>query len=399
VLSELLVSNGYLAIVLIDLSEVSKVAQESQLYDRLMDLLGREIVRLQGAELRPGDILTLSEKAGDAILVFLSPPNDKHLTPETVGQQADRIQASLNHRLSSASLPSGRGASRITTGFSVVIHNPLIQVPRLVQRGINEARDVANLNRLNREARDKQRLLQIILEEDIRPVYQPIVELGSRSIHGFEALTRGPRGTELESPLALFDMANKTDLLFEIDQVCRRKAVIRAQKLTSPYKLFINTLPFSIRDPHFRGRFLLDLLEGSELIPQRIVLEVTENLAIEDYNSYLAEMKYFSDMGFLTAIDDVGAGYSGLKKVEQLQPDYLKLDMHMVRHIDQSTVKQDVMRAFCVMAGNIGAEVIAEGIETREELRTVQQLGVDYVQGYFLARPLDGFQTTLDVEF
>jgi len=72
--------------------------------------------------------------------------------------------------------------------------------------------------------------------------------------------------------------------------------------------------------------------------------------------------------------------------------------MHMVRHIDQSTVKQDIMRAFCVMARNIGAEVIAEGIETREELRTVQQLGVDYVQGYFLARPLDGFQTRLDVE-
>ena len=73
--------------------------------------------------------------------------------------------------------------------------------------------------------------------------------------------------------------------------------------------------------------------------------------------------------------------------------------MHMVRHIDKSSVKQDIMRAFCDMAKNIGAEVVAEGVETREELRTVEQLGVDYVQGFFLAKPVDGFQFTLDAEF
>ena len=401
-LGERIVSNGFLAVVLIDLSEVSKVThgQGSESYDRLMELLGREIVRIHNAELQRGDIWTLSEKAGDAILVFLSPPDNKNcLTPEMIHQQAQRIQSALNQRLSSATLPSVRKGSRVNAGFSLIVHNPIIQMSRLVQRGVDEARDVAHLDRLNREARNRQRVQQIILEEDIRTVYQPIVDLGSHGIHGFEALTRGPRDTELESPLALFDMASKTDLLFEIDQVCRRDAVHRAVTLKSPYKLFINTLPFSLRDPYFRGKFLLDLLDGSELLPQHIVLEVTETIAIEDYNAYLEELRYFSDMGFLTAIDDMGAGFSGLKKVEQLQPDYLKLDMHMVRHIDKSSVKQDIMRAFCDMAKNIGAEVVAEGVETREELRTVEQLGVDYVQGFFLAKPVDGFQFTLDAEF
>jgi EAL domain-containing protein (putative c-di-GMP-specific phosphodiesterase class I) len=272
-------------------------------------------------------------------------------------------------------------------------------VTRLLQKGVDEARHLAYLNRLYQEARDKQRLQHFILKEDVRTVFQPIVDLESHNVHGFEALARGPRQTDLESPLALFDMASKSDLLFELDQVCRYNSVKRAESLKSPHKLFINTLPFSIRDPHFRGKFLLDLLDGSKLVPERIVLEVTETLAIEDYTAYLEEMRYFSDMGFLTAIDDMGAGHSGLEKVVQLRPDYLKLDMHMVRGIDASPVKQDIMRAFCTMAKDIGTAVVAEGVETRAELETVQELGADYVQGYYLARPAEGFQTTLNDEF
>ena len=171
-----------------------------------------------------------------------------------------------------------------------------------------------------------------------------------------------------------------------------------AEQLESPRKLFINTLPFSIRDPQFRGKFLLDLLEESELLPQRIVLEVTETQAIEDYTAYLEEMQYFSDMGFQTGIDDLGTGYSGLERVVQLRPDYLKLDMHMVRDIDTSAVKQDIMHAFCTMAQKVGSAVVAEGVETKNELETVRQIGVDYVQGFYLARPADGFQSHVSVE-
>ena len=263
----------------------------------------------------------------------------------------------------------------------------------LLQRTVDEAQHAACLNRLHQEAQDKQRLQHIILEEDIRTMFQPIVDLDSNEVHGFEALARGPRQTALESPLALFNLATKTDLLFELDQVCRRKSVQHAAKLESPCKLFINTLPFSIRDPQFQGKFLLDLLEGSELLPERIVLEVTETLAIDDYTAYLEEMQYFSDMGFLTGIDDLGTGYSGLERVVQLRPDYLKLDIHMVRDIDASLVKQDIMRAFCSMANNIGAKVVAEGVETKQELETVREVGVDYVQGFYLAKPSDRFQT------
>ncbi len=400
-LGERLVEAGYLAAILIDLSEVSRVpqGQGSQTYDRLMDLLGREIVQLMGNELRRQDLLTLSEKAGDAFVVFLHPrESTAHPSPQSLEQLARRVQGVLNRRIASPALLSLRARPRVNVGFSLIVHNPLVQTARLIQRGVDEARHIAYLARLYREAQDKHRLQHLVLSEDVRTVFQPIVDLDSGKVHGFEALTRGPRGSDLESPLALFDMAMKTDLLFELDQVCRRSWVRRAKTLSPPYKLFINTLPFSIRDPHFRGKYLLDLLDGSNLHPERIVLEVTETFAIEDYAAYLEEMSYFSDMGFLTAIDDMGAGYSGLEKVIHLKPNYLKLDMYMVRGIDKSAIKRDIMQAFCSMANKTGAGVVAEGVETREELETVREIGVKYVQGYLLARPSDDFQFELNID-
>lgn len=393
-LGERLAEGGYLAAVLIDLSEVRKIAQGqgSQTYDRLMDLLGRELFLLKAKEMHRQDVLALSEKAGDAFVVFLYPRDGApHPSPQSLEQLSRRVQDVLNQRISSPALLSLRAYARVNVGFSLIVHNPLIQTARLIQRGIDEARHVAYLVGLYREAQDKQRLQHLVLSDGVRTVFQPIVELDSGEVHGFEALARGPRGTDLDNPLALFDLATKTDLLFELDQVCRRDSVRRAETLSPPYKLFINTLPFSIRDPHFRGKFLLDLLDGSKLHPERIVLEVTETFAIEDYTAYLEEMRYFSDMGFLTAIDDMGAGYSGLERVVHLRPNYLKLDMYMVRDIDKSAIKRDIMQAFCSMANKIEAKVVAEGVETREELETVREIGVNYVQGFLLARPSDDF--------
>ncbi len=400
-LHEHLTSTGYLAAILIDLSEISQIAitHGSRNNDRLMDLVGREIVHLRRTVLNRDDAIALSEKAGDAFVIFLAPRQASVIPlPEHLEQLTDLLQGALNRRLTSALSRGSLGETRVTAGYSLVVHNPLVPVTSLLQRAVDEAQHAACLNRLHQETQDKQRLQQIILEEDIRTVFQPIVDLGSNEIHGFEALARGPRRTALESPLALFNLATKTDLLFELDQVCRRKSVQHAAKLQSPCKLFINTLPFSIRDPQFQGKFLLDLLEESELLPERIVLEVTETLAIDDYTAYMEEMQYFSDMGFLTGIDDLGTGYSGLERVVELRPDYLKLDIHMVRDIDNSMVKQDIMRAFCAMAKDIGAAVVAEGVETKQELETVRDLGVDYVQGFYLARPSDSFQTGVNVE-
>ncbi len=147
-----------------------------------------------------------------------------------------------------------------------------------------------------------------------------------------------------------------------------------------------------MRDPDFQGNELIRLL-GKNLAPDQIVFEVTERRAIENYHLFRDAMKYFQHLRCHFAIDDMGAGYSGLDKIVELQPNYVKLDMSMVRDIHTSFVKKEMVQTFKVMADKIDARLVAEGVEKREEFEVVREIGVNYIQGNYLARPLQGFQT------
>jgi EAL domain-containing protein (putative c-di-GMP-specific phosphodiesterase class I) len=142
----------------------------------------------------------------------------------------------------------------------------------------------------------------------------------------------------------------------------------------------------TIRDPEFHGAAMIELLDEMKLDPSRIVLEVTERLAIENYNLFLEAMNYFTDIGFAVAVDDMGAGYSGLEKIVHLRPAYLKFDLLMVRDIDTSFVKREMLKAILSLANNVGAHVVAEGIETPGEQETLLDLGITYGQGFLFAR-------------
>ncbi|HSF14298.1 MAG TPA: EAL domain-containing protein [Vicinamibacteria bacterium] len=398
-LSHCLVRNGYLACILLDVADGMHLRQERDalLYSRLMDLVISEIRQLRGNRLRAGDLLAVTEAEGEAVLIFLIPRQESgQPTPEHLREIAARIQTALMQRLARAKWSPCPFPLRV--GFSFGIHNPLVHAKLSLRRMVDESRKMARLDYEVREAESKQRLQHVILSGEISIVFQPIVELGNGAIYGFEALSRGPKGTAMESPLALFEQATNANLLFELDHVCRKRAIRSSSRLAAGHQLFINTLPFSVRDPHFRGKYLLELFEGTNLRPEQIVLEVTEQIAIDDYAGYVDEMRYFSDMGCQCAIDDVGAGYSGLEKMLQIRPDYLKLDMHLIRGIDGSSVKQEIVRAFQIMARKIGARIIAEGIETREEMKVLRDLGLDYGQGYLIGRPADGFDVRHQAE-
>jgi EAL domain-containing protein (putative c-di-GMP-specific phosphodiesterase class I) len=204
---------------------------------------------------------------------------------------------------------------------------------------------------------------------------------------GFEALSRGPAGTAQHSAINLFDAAESTRLTFELDRHCRRKAMRTARNLPSPYRLFINVYPASVYDPDFQGASLIQLLEGLGLSPDRIVLEVSEKEAIENYTLFVEALQNFTQMGFSIAVDDIGAGYSGLEKIAHLNPRYLKFDMELVRDIDKSHVKREMTRALKAFAEKMDSRIIAEGIEREGEKQTLIDLGIDYGQGYLLARP------------
>jgi EAL domain-containing protein (putative c-di-GMP-specific phosphodiesterase class I) len=395
-LKERLAESGYLAMLLIDVSDINRIEQDygSREYDRLMQGVRGVVTELKGKQLGAGDVVALNERAGDVFLIFLMPRESSELVLagdlEEIGV---RIEKFLSRRITKSAFHLLHERPEISVGSSLVLRNPLIREERLILRAIEEARRAAQISRQIRGVRDKQRLQCIILQKQIETLFQPIFDLRSGKAHGFEALSRGPKGSPLRSPSALFDLAEKTELLSELDHLCRRKALQSGGKLERQYKLFINTYPFSVRDPSFQGKYLIDLFEGTDLAPEQIVLEVTEKHIITNYPLFVDAMKYFSDMRCMVAIDDMGAGYTGLEQIVRLSPNYVKMDMKLVRDIDTSFVKQQILRAFRSMAEKIDALLIAEGVETREELEMVREIGADFVQGHLVAKPSAAFQT------
>lgn len=393
-IKQMLVENQSLALLYIDASRLSQIEHDygSRIYEDVLQVLTHLILGMRGTQTRHDDLVTVNEKHGDIFFIFLSRKRrERPFGKGDLENLADRVHSYLSKRTYRMTGSYLRGRPKISIGYSLVLHNPLIKEERLILKLIEEARRMAHFQSYRLEVKNKEILQEIILKEDIHTVFQPIVNLQERSILGYEALTRGPRGTEFESPYMLFDIAGESDLEFELDRLCRRKALNAASELPPGQLLFVNTLPMTIRDPEFQGQLMIDFLGGLNLDPSRIVLEVTERLAIENYSLFLEAMNYFTDIGFAVAVDDMGAGYSGLEKIVHLKPNYLKFDILMVRDIHISFVKREMLKAILSLAGNVGACVIAEGIETEKELETLLELGIVYGQGYHFARAQAGF--------
>ena len=212
--------------------------------------------------------------------------------------------------------------------------------------------------------------------------FEPIVELRSAKVMGFEALTRGPEGTHLETPGMLFSKAEQVGLLFELDCLCRRVALEQASLLPRGSKLFLNCLPTAIGDPNLRDEGLRKSLEGAALRPTDLVLEISESESIENFGVFREVRDSCRELGIGIAIDDAGSGYASLEAIMEIAPDFVKTDLGLVRGIDTDPPRQQVLSALHGVAHGIGAVVIAEGIETEAELQVLRDLGIAYGQGY-----------------
>jgi EAL domain-containing protein (putative c-di-GMP-specific phosphodiesterase class I) len=292
--------------------------------------------------------------------------------------------------LARASHPFLKPPPRLDVGYGVAVYNPLLHPGRMVERAIQDALAQAAHQRKSDELLVLERLQDILLRERVVMAYQPILRMKDQTVAGCEALARGPRGSGLETADALFAAAARHNLLVELDRLCRRRALLSSGRVPSNAKLFVNTLPATMRDPQFRGKPLIDLLGNAQVSPDRIVMEITEKELIENYDLFRDSMGNFTDLGMSFAVDDVGAGYSGLESIARLKPHYLKIDIALVRGVHESMVNKAMVKAIISLGHGIGATVIAEGIHTEDELQALRTMGVDFGQGYYLARPIEG---------
>jgi len=241
---------------------------------------------------------------------------------------------------------------------------------------------VVEINELNR----------IIDAQDITTVFQPIVCIKTGHVIGYEALSRGPIDSPLYSPEKLFSLAEKTNKLWDLEYLCRSKAIERASKLSKNKLLFINVDPLILKDEKFKTGLTKDFLTKYNMSPESIIFEITERTSIDDFKSFKKAIDTYVGQGYKIAIDDTGAGYSGLKMLSETKPHYIKIDMDLVRDIDTDSFKQALMRTFVELCKLTGMKLIAEGIETEDELKTLILIGVYGGQGYFLQRPSTEFK-------
>lgn len=225
----------------------------------------------------------------------------------------------------------------------------------------------------------RQRIEGILERRDVQIVCQPIVELDTGRLVAAEALARFP-GPPHYPPDAWFAQAEQVGLGVALQLLAVERAVRLVEDLPDEVSLCINVGPEAILCPELGG-----LLEKAEA--DRIVLELTEHLQVDDYSHLRQALTQLRDQGSRLAVDDTGAGFASLAHIVKLAPELIKLDREFTRGIDIDPVRRSVAGAFVTLANETGAKVIAEGIETKDELDTVRRLGIRYGQGYFIARP------------
>ena len=235
---------------------------------------------------------------------------------------------------------------------------------------------------------DSATLLDQILEEGlITPLFQPIYDLTTGHIYGYEALSRGPENTELFTPDVLFPFAQAQGRLHELELLCRERAISRFAELQLPGLLFLNVSASLLSSPDHQKGMTLAILKELGISQSNIVIELSEQHPYDQNGLTHQSVEHYRQMGFQVAIDDLGAGYSGLRLWSELRPNIVKLDKHFIEGIDRDHVKREFVRSIINIAQRLRCSLIAEGIEHQQELDQLLELGVRYGQGFFLQKP------------
>ncbi len=242
-------------------------------------------------------------------------------------------------------------------------------------------------------------LRKIIKGEQLTTYFQPIMDIQSGHCMGYEMLNRPAFSTLFPHTDAFYEYIGTTNQVVAFEMFCRElsfKRYFEALQHSSPASagghVFLNVHPHVLSDANYRSGETLRQLHRYGLKPEQVVFEITEKQAIGDFEAFEQVLSYYRNQGFRIAIDDIGSGYSSLKTIVSLKPEFIKLDRSLIQHIDTRSDQQHMVKLLQDLARSTGTHIIAEGIERPEELLFLQQQRITYGQGYALGRPSNSLQ-------
>jgi diguanylate cyclase (GGDEF)-like protein len=243
-------------------------------------------------------------------------------------------------------------------------------------------------------------LSRILRDRALSSVFQPIVNMRDGSIYAHEALIRGPKGMPLHTPDALLAAARREGLLLDFEIACVSVALSQWAALRQPGRLFVNLSASALLQViHDRSmESILQSIRGIGLQPRMLVIEITEHEHVADIQALCEAVQKIHAAGLMLALDDFGDGRSSLRLWSELQPDIVKIDKYFTADLSRHAKKLQTLRALMQIAEVFGSTLVAEGIETAEDLRVVRDLGIGLGQGYFMGRPIAMPRIAIEVE-
>lgn len=325
---------------------------------------------------------------GDDWFLFINITEpDRSLAQYEAREASIRVKKALEKRLRAAFGESLKLS--VYTGYALMDELQESSIEHLLYSAMKHSiRRVHQPATLEEDQSRWEEFRSIIHNRSITSVYQPIVSLGDGAIFGYEALTRGPMDSIFHTPLTLFEYAETQGALYTLDRLAREKAIEGCIGLRKEQRVFINIPAHVIHDPQFAPGSTLKALERCGINPHNVVFELTERSSIEDFATAKRILQHYRNQGYQIAIDDAGAGYSSLQAIAELQPDFIKVDRSLIHNVHKDKMKEMILETFVSFARKMSIRIIAEGIESWEELKKLSQMGVHFGQGYLLGRPV-----------
>lgn len=349
------------------------------IFESILPAVARQAFEIKGR------IIAIQKLWGDDFAIYTS--FSQMMSEEDCQMLSIHFQELAERQLNRQVSFVNREELRVHIGYAEIIGEDIVKE---MYTSVKHAVHMAKYGITSEKYTHIRQFHKLLAEENVQMHFMPIIHLPNGEALGWEALARGPVNSLFATPAALFDYAQETDTVFRLEHICRKRALEHIRYLKPHEKLFINLDPRAIDDPFLlRGKVQM-LLAEYELTPQNIVFEITERHAITNYAAFRKIIEEYRKQGYMIAVDDAGAGYSSLESITEIYPDFIKLDMSLIRNIDVDPIKQALLETFVSFADKVNCKIIAEGIETERELETLMDVGVIYGQGYYLGKPDKG---------
>jgi EAL domain-containing protein (putative c-di-GMP-specific phosphodiesterase class I) len=359
-------------------------------FEHLLNHIAGYLQTFKGKVIRADDTITAVMRNGNEFAILLSPPRkNESISYDDLLTIRNRLVRSLRDKLRATVDQNIYRKLHLIAGAAIIEALPGQPVDLLLAEALESARSHAAEREMEKKEAEID-LLRVALDEGtIHVVFQPIVDTNTNKTIGYEALSRGPEG--LEHPEYLFKLAIEGDLAGKLDRLCRETALGLAKNMPAG-KMFINLHPLAVNDPSFPD-MVERLRKGSYGIKlENVVFDLSENYMTYDPATFQHALAVLQSNGLHLCVDDAGSGYyMGLELIAHTQPDFVKINGHIVRGIDKDEVKRELASTIKRFAEKAGSAVIAEAVETEAELQSLKDIGVHYAQGYLFAKPADGY--------